>query len=198
MQSEKKARWQELCEQASVEQDPNRLLDLVRQINETLSEQQGRAQPRQAFSAAPALSLSSQEFGDACRFLLVEDNPFLRSEIKLRLAERNPGWEICEAENGRQAIERVLSMRPALVMLDLSLPDVPGYEVARQIREISAATKVILCSLGDSDYLAMVAQHVSADGYFAKDSNFDDLHKLIATVLGRGERSKNAGSRDVA
>jgi CheY-like chemotaxis protein len=188
MQGERKARWQELCEKASVEQDRDKLLELVREINGALSEEQDRPQQRQAPTRNPSPTFSPSESAGTCRFLLVDDSQMLRNEIKTILLERNPTWEICEAENGRQALEKVLSLQPALVMLDLSLPDVPGYEVARRIRQTSPTTKVIICSLGDSAHLAMMAQHVRADGYFAKNSNFDDLHKLIVAVLQQNER----------
>jgi DNA-binding NarL/FixJ family response regulator len=73
-------------------------------------------------------------------------------------------------------------------MLDLSLPDMPGHEVARQIRQISPGTKVIICSLSDSAHLAAMAQEVRADGYFEKSSGPDDLYKLIVAVLRRNEQ----------
>jgi DNA-binding NarL/FixJ family response regulator len=187
MQGERKARWQELCEKASVEQDPDKLLELVRQINSLLSEKRNRLEQRQALTASVGRAFSPSDSANNCRVLLVDDSQILRNAIKALLVEQNPTWEICEAENGRQALERVLSQRPTLVMLDLSLPDMPGHEVARQIRQISPTTKVIICSLSDSAQLAVIAQEVRADGYFEKSSSPDDLHKLIASVL----RQKN-------
>lgn len=194
MQGESKARWQELCEKASLEQDPDKLLELVRQINDLLSEKQNRLKQRQALTAIPTPAFSPSESPHGCRFLLVDDSQMVRNAIKAHLVEKHHTWEICEAENGRQALERVLSLQPILVLLDLNLPDMPGHEVAQQIRQIAPTTKVIICSLSDSTHLAAMAQHVRADGYFAKDSSPDDLDKLIVTVLRQNERSKVTSS----
>jgi CheY-like chemotaxis protein len=195
---ETKARWQELCEQASVEQDPDKLLELVRQINGLLSQKPKRLEERQPLTINSSSVLSPSESADTCRVLLADDSRMFRNAMKALLLEQNPTWEIYEAENGWQALERVLSLQPTLVMLDLSLPDMPGHEVARQIRQISPTTKVIICSLSDSAQLAAMAQDVRADGCFAKGSSPDDLHKVIASVLPRANsrsHSLSLGSR---
>jgi DNA-binding NarL/FixJ family response regulator len=135
--------------------------------------------------------VKEQESADTCRVLLADDSLAVRNAIKTFLVEQNPTWEVCKAENGLQALERVLSLRPTLVMLDLSLPDMCGRDVARQIRQISPATKVIICSLSDSTHLAATAQDAQADGFFAKGSSPNDLHKLIASVLRQNDELSN-------
>jgi CheY-like chemotaxis protein len=173
----------ELCEQAAVEQDPAKLLELVKQINDLLSSKQQRLEQRKPLTlngSASALTKSSNT-----RILFADDSAVVRKTIKTILIEQNPKWEICEAQSGKEALEKALSLRPDLVILDLNLPDIPGHEAARQIRQLSTATKIILCSLNDSAHLALMAQHAGADGYFTKGSSPSDLCKVIASALGQ-------------
>ncbi|HSJ24631.1 MAG TPA: response regulator [Longimicrobiales bacterium] len=75
--------------------------------------------------------------------LLVEDDPLLRHAFRLLLEDA--GYRIVEAGTAAEAIEQVRTSRPALVLLDLGLPDRPGLEVARQITTSpeSSGTRVV-------------------------------------------------------
>jgi DNA-binding NarL/FixJ family response regulator len=119
------------------------------------------------------------------RILVVDDSEIVRGLIKTLLAEQNPAWEIAEAGNGQEAVEKALLLQPDLVLLDLNLPDISGLDAVIKIRQHSPATKIIICSLNDSAHIAAMAQHVGADGHFTKTSSPEDLHKTIASVLSR-------------
>lgn len=187
MQGESKLRWQQLCEQAAAEQDSAKLLELVREINDLLVEKrQGLEQPNAFTIDGPALAPRKSV---KTQILVADDSPGVRSMIKTILLEQDPAWEVCEAENGQEALGKVLSLQPDLVILDLNLPDMPGYDAARQIRKLSAATKIVICSSNDPAYLAIIAKHTGADGYFTKGSNPSELCQTIASLLG-GDRSQ--------
>jgi CheY-like chemotaxis protein len=68
----------------------------------------------------------------AVRILLVEDNPDNRDMLSRRLVRR--GFELTFAADGLEAVERVSSDRPDLVLMDLSLPQIDGWEATRRIR----------------------------------------------------------------
>jgi CheY-like chemotaxis protein len=183
MQAESKLHWQQLCEQASAERDSAKLLELVTQINDLLAEKRQRLEQPNALAIdgsalAPTRSAKT-------RILLADDNPRVRSMIKTILLEHDPAWEICEAESGQEALAKAPSLKPDLVILDLNLPDMPGYDTARQIRELSDATKIVICSSSDSAHLAIIAQHAGADGYFTKGSDPSELYQTIASLLGQ-------------
>ena len=118
------------------------------------------------------------------RILLADDSQIVRRMLKAILLQQNPSWEISEAENGHQALNRTVALRPHLAMLDLNLPDMSAQDAARQMRQLSPATKIILCSLSDSAHLATMAQHLGADGYFSKTASPEELHRMIDSVLG--------------
>jgi CheY-like chemotaxis protein len=79
----------------------------------------------------------------ALSILLVEDDPLLRHAFRLLLEDA--GYRVVEAGTAAEAIDRARSERPALVLLDLGLPDRPGLEVAREITSDpdTSATRVV-------------------------------------------------------
>jgi DNA-binding NarL/FixJ family response regulator len=123
------------------------------------------------------------------RILLADDSQIVRGMLKEILLQQNPSWEISEAENGHEALNKTLALRPHLAMLDLNLPDMSGQDAARQLRELSPTTKIILCSLSDPAHLATIAQHLGADGYFSKTASPEELHRMIDSVLGSRGRA---------
>src|SRR5690349_24644281 len=69
----------------------------------------------------------------AVRLLVVDDHAVVRRGVRA-LLEEQPGWEVCgEAASGREAVEQVTRLRPDIVVLDLSLPELHGLEATRQI-----------------------------------------------------------------
>ena len=180
-QGETNGRWLELCEQAAVEQDPAKLLELVQKINEMAVER------RRSLEQGTPVTASDRAFPRTksanSRILLVDDSATVRGLIKTLLAQQNPAWEIAEAGNGQDALEKALTLQPDLVLLDLNLPDISGLDAVLKIRQLSPATKIIICSFSDTGHIAAMAQHVGADGHFTKTSSPEDLHQTIAAVL---------------
>src|SRR5215831_9645872 len=83
------------------------------------------------------------------RILVVDDNALLRNGVSTLL--QNENWNVCgEAENGRQAIEQVLALKPDLVLMDLSMPVMGGVEATKQIRRLAPSTKIVVLSIHNS------------------------------------------------
>jgi DNA-binding NarL/FixJ family response regulator len=124
------------------------------------------------------------------RILLADDSKIVRTMLKNLLVDRNPAWEISEAENGHETLQKIQAIHPEAVLLDLNLPDMPGSQVASQIRQASPSTKIIFCSFSDSTQLAFMAQKAGVDGYVMKGSSADEMSDTILSVLdakpGRG------------
>jgi CheY-like chemotaxis protein len=80
----------------------------------------------------------------AKRVLVADDNPLIRKML-CQLFEREDDYDICaEAENGEQAIELALKLRPDLVILDFAMPVLNGLEAARQLKKIMPNVPIIL------------------------------------------------------
>ncbi len=100
------------------------------------------------------------------------------------LLNRRWGYDICgEAGNGQEAIEKVVELRPDVVVLDLRMPVMGGTEAARQIRRLSPATKIVFLSVHDSETVVELTRLAGADACLSKRCAAEDLHKAIAAVL---------------
>jgi len=78
--------------------------------------------------------------------LIVDDNPFVRYQLR-KILEAQPDFDVCgEAENGREAIQIAENIRPELIILDLTMPVMNGLDAAHAIRSLIPETKLILFS----------------------------------------------------
>jgi two-component system, OmpR family, KDP operon response regulator KdpE len=116
--------------------------------------------------------------------LVVDDEPrilrFVRTELE------SDGYRVLVASSGRQAIELHDSERPALVILDLIMPDVDGFEVLRRIR-VSARTPVIVLTARASDVDKIRGLDLGADDYLTKPFNPEELAARMRAVLRRSQ-----------
>ncbi len=115
------------------------------------------------------------------RILIVDDHPMVREGLAVLL--RGP-WDICgEAGNGREAIARVVELKPDLVLLDLRMPIMGGTEAAKEIRRPSPSTKIIFLSMHDSETVFKLARFAGADACVSKHAPAADLRTAITAVL---------------
>ena len=102
-----------------------------------------------------------------CRVLLVDDNSDFRA-VARQLLERAGFLVVAEAETGIGGIEQAQKHRPDLVLLDVQLPDIDGFEVAERLSRLDVRVEVILTSsLDGADFGALVARS-SALGFVPK------------------------------
>lgn len=121
--------------------------------------------------------------GMKARIVLADDHEIVRKGIR-SLLDGQFAWKVCgEAENGREAVDRVLELKPDLVVLDLSMPVLNGLEAAREIRHVAPKTKIIIFSMHDSPRIAEEAKRAGADAYLVKTAHFTELQKTIAALL---------------
>lgn len=115
----------------------------------------------------------------AFRILIVDDHAVVRRGVRA-LLEAQPGLEICgEAANGHEALEKVVELRPDLVVLDVSLPGLNGLEATPQILKASPGTEVLVLTMHHSEELARQVFKAGAKGYVLKS---DADHSLVAAI----------------
>jgi len=120
---------------------------------------------------------------DKTRILIVDDHPFFREGLKSLLAQ-NAAFEVVgEAGEGDEALKKAEDLRPDLVIMDITLPDMSGIEVTRNIRESLPDTKVVMLSMHHKvDYITK-AFEAGATGYFTKETATEKLVECIKTVM---------------
>ena len=116
------------------------------------------------------------------RALVVDDNEDIRDLLVLVLEQS--GIEVRSAANGTQALETVRSFDPDLVTLDLSLPDIDGTDVCREIRTFSDAYIVMITARSD-EIDRLVGLDLGADDYLAKPFSTREVAARVAALLRR-------------
>jgi CheY-like chemotaxis protein len=117
-----------------------------------------------------------------CRVLIIDDNAAFRT-VARQLLERHGFVVVAEAETGVSGIEKAKEHRPDLVLLDLQLPDIDGFEVAERLSRLDVSVRAILTSsLDGTDFGALVA-HSSALGFVPKaELSASAIEALLAPV----------------
>src|SRR5437588_5360770 len=114
------------------------------------------------------------------KVLVIDDEPPIRKLLRMGLSTQ--GYEILEASNGKTALE-LLSQNPALVILDLGLPDIQGHELLRIIRERNESVPIVVLSSRDDEAGKVQALDLGADDYLTKPFGMDELLARMRTAL---------------
>ncbi|HWP65403.1 MAG TPA: response regulator transcription factor [Candidatus Limnocylindria bacterium] len=113
------------------------------------------------------------------RLLVADDHEVVRRGIRA-LLETEPGWTVCaEAANGREAVERAAATEPDVAILDVSMPELNGFEAARQIRKTCPRCEVLILTMHESEAVLRDALAAGVRGYVLKS---DAGRMLIAAV----------------
>ncbi len=118
------------------------------------------------------------------RILIVEDEPNIVLSLEFLLAQQ--GYEVLVAKDGEEALAAVEAQPPQLVLLDVMLPGIDGYEVCRRLREQPelAALKIILLTARGRDAERLRGLEQGADLYITKPFSTRELVSTIASCLG--------------
>src|SRR4029077_19418267 len=103
------------------------------------------------------------------RILIVDDHEIVREGIRNLLARSGKNWEVCgDASNARDAIVAVKSLRPDVVVLDVTMPGISGLEASRLIGGLDLGTRVLIFTMHDSSRIAVDVRDAGAHGYVSK------------------------------
>ena len=109
------------------------------------------------------------------RILVADDHALMRRGIKT-LLESHAGWEICgEAHTGRDAVAKAETLKPDIVILDISMPDLNGLDAAKRIRKILPDSEVLILSIHYSEQLIRETVKAGVRGYIVKSDSDRDL-----------------------
>jgi len=116
------------------------------------------------------------------RILIADDHDLMRRGVKALLQSR-AGWEVCgEAHTGREAVSKAEELKPDVVILDISMPDLNGVDAAKRIRKASPDTEVLILSVHYSDQLIRDILEAGVRGYIVKSDSDRDLVIAVETL----------------
>lgn len=124
------------------------------------------------------------------KILVVDDDADITDFIKLVLEEA--GYEVVTAENGRAALKQVIKEKPDLILLDVMMPEMSGWEVCELIKcnEESKNVPVIMITAKSEVQSKVKGMQVGANGYVTKPFEIDDVIEKVRLML----ESKNGGT----
>lgn len=114
------------------------------------------------------------------KVLVIDDEPPIRKLLRMGLTTQ--GYEILEASNGKIALEK-LTEEPALIILDLGLPDIQGHELLRTIRARNEAVPIVVLSSRGDEAGKVQALDLGADDYLTKPFGMDELLARLRAAL---------------
>lgn len=117
------------------------------------------------------------------RILIADDHELMRKGIATTLGEV-PGWTVvAQAENGRQAVELAQSVRPDIVILDMTMPELNGLEATRQILANRTGERVLILTAHESEQLVREVLNAGAQGYVLKSDAGRALVSAVEALL---------------
>ena len=117
------------------------------------------------------------------KVLLADDHKIIRDGLR-SLIERHPDMEVVgEAENGRTTVQLAQELRPDVIIMDISMPDLNGIDATQQIVANAPDIKVIALSMHSDKRFVVGMFKAGASGYLLKECAFDELEQAIKTVL---------------
>jgi two-component system OmpR family response regulator len=120
---------------------------------------------------------------DAHRILVVDDEPSIVEVLSMAL--RFQGFEVETAATGEQALAAAAAFKPHLMVLDIMLPDMEGYDVARRLGARRAEVPIVFLSARDATEDKIRGLTIGADDYVTKPFSLEELIARIRTVLRR-------------
>jgi two-component system, OmpR family, KDP operon response regulator KdpE len=128
------------------------------------------------------------------RILVIDDEPQILRALRTILAAKK--FQVSEAQTGYEGLTLAASLEPELIILDLSLPDMDGIEVCKQIREWSRVPIIVL-SVRDSEHDKVKALDSGADDYLTKPFGIEELLARIRVSLRHANKASGSKSTHI-
>jgi DNA-binding NarL/FixJ family response regulator len=120
------------------------------------------------------------------QILVADDHEIVRRGTR-ELLESRGGFEVAEAKDGQEAVDKTRELKPDLVILDISMPLMDGFSAAREIRKNMPEMPILIVSLNRTDIFAEVARRIGASGYVTKGEGADILLAAVRAALNHEE-----------
>ena len=119
----------------------------------------------------------------AKKILLVDDAAFMRKMLKDTLS-KNGYTDLYEAVDGADAVEKYDELKPDLVIMDITMPNMDGLEALKAIRGKDGSANVVMCSAMGQESMVMDAVRSGANDFIVKPFKPDRVLKTVTTILG--------------
>ena len=123
---------------------------------------------------------------DEIRILIADDHPVVRKGLRMTIEEDAGLKVIAEAGDGETALQLIRELVPHVAVLDIDMPKMDGFAVAREAVKLAPGTKIIFLTLHTDENLFRAAMRLGAKGYILKDSAMQEIAVGVRTVAAGG------------
>jgi two-component system response regulator NreC len=113
------------------------------------------------------------------KIVLADDHRIVRQGVRALLEAESDFRVLAEAENGRETIRMVERFHPDVLLLDLIIPEMNGFEVSRVVRKRFPETNIVILTMHANEAYVLEALKAGANGYVIKDSGSEELVRAI-------------------
>lgn len=122
----------------------------------------------------------------ATAILVVDDHQIVREGVRSLIGALRPTWTLFEAADGREAIELIKKAAPDLVVMDVTMPGLSGFDAASRLRKTGFRRPILMFTMHESPQLANEAREAGAQGCVLKSQAVEDLVRAIDALLAGG------------
>lgn len=117
------------------------------------------------------------------KILIVDDAAFMRMMVKDTL-KKNGYTDFCEAPDGAEALKLYQEIKPDLVLMDITMPNMDGLEALKAIKSYDSEAKVVMCSAMGQESIVIDAIKSGAKDFIVKPFKPDRIIKTVSSILG--------------
>ena len=118
----------------------------------------------------------------AVKIMITDDHSMIREGLKSLLELDGDIEVIAEAENGEECLQKLLTVKPDILLLDINMPKMNGLEVLKSLKDAKSKVKVLVLTVHNETEYLMKAVEIGINGYVLKDSESAELKKAIFTI----------------
>ena len=118
----------------------------------------------------------------AIKIMITDDHSMIREGLKNLLELDGDIKVICEAENGEDCLEKLKTVKPDVLLLDINMPKMNGLEVLKKLKDNKSKVKVLVLTVHNETEYLMKAVEIGINGYVLKDSESAELKKAIFAI----------------
>lgn len=123
---------------------------------------------------------------DSTAILVVDDHQIVREGVRSLLGALRPAWSVSEAADGTEAMNLIKNAVPDLVIMDITMPLLSGFEVVSRLRKLGFDRPILMFTMHKSAQLTNEAKEAGSQGYVVKSQAVEDLVRAIDALLAGG------------
>ena len=145
------------------------------------------------YTSSMGNTMNSSESGSFPRVLVIDDEVSITELVSLALSYQ--GYKVEKALGAREGLEKVRSFAPDIILLDVMMPDLDGFEVAKRLRMERVETPIVFLTAKDTTEDKVAGLRIGGDDYVTKPFSLEELSARVDAIIRRSRHATDASTR---